>query len=840
MRRVMLVAGLFLAMMFVAGIAEAGTVTHSAAEDFAGMFDATEVVGTGDAASLQLEALGRPQWEKLSPIEGRYQHGMAYDAEDEAIVVFGGYSPDMLMLGDTWVYRMSTGEWKCMNPTTSPSPRQGHAMVYDAINDRIVLFGGVSYSPSYRFFDDTWTYDLDRNRWTRLDTPDAPEARMSPAMVYDSGNGQIVLFGGQRQYSPHYLNDTWTFDPARGTWSLVGTERAPSPRNGAMACFDDVKGAMVLFGGYIDTSPYQNDETWEFDVSSMTWTLMSPGTSPYRRYGGSLVNLPGTGRSLLFGGYIGVSPYNSNSLWWYDSSGPSWSRVASFGPSGRTNVRMVYSNAAGAFALFGGSGNSVRNDLWGFNPVSEAWSLMWPDVPLPRREFGFVHDGSNDRFILFGGYDNDHFNDTWAYDAGSEEWTLIEATGPLEARFSFDMAYDSTNEVVVLFGGQSRSTYYLGDTWEFNVTNDTWTLTSTSGPTARRCHAMAYDPGADRTVLFGGSSSGTSYRTDTMEYDASDDSWYSGGTGPAGRYDHAMAYLGNTGTVVMFGGRGASDELDDTWEYTASSDTWASKSPTNKPYKRMGHAMAYDPRNNRVYLFGGQESTNLNDTYYYSASGANRYWNKQSPGIHPDGRFGTGMAFDGRGTGVLFGGYMSQHMDDVWHFYSGSSEWQLIEPPSRLKSYRSDLMYDPVGGQVVRFGNGLTPSNLLWQISPVDGALSVLPSYFSSSRPVPVTESHCAIGPMTSDLLVFGGRYYGIGTSRSQNRTWLRSLEYPYWDEVSEDVGPHYLTYTAVEWDVDDNMGVLFGGYYYDAGEHFLDDTWLFDPATETWSQASP
>jgi len=53
-------------------------------------------------------------------------------------------------------------------------------------------------------------------------------------------------------------------------------------------------------------------------------------------------------------------------------------------------------------------------------------------------------------------------------------------------------------------------------------------------------------------------------------------------------------------------------------------------------------------------------------------------------------------------------------------------------------------------------------------------------------------------------------------------------------------LGPHYLRYTTIEYDPDNNRAVLFGGYYYDSGSYYLNETWLFDPYTETWSQASP
>jgi hypothetical protein len=40
-----------------------------------------------------------------------------------------------------------------------PSPRFGHRMVYDPVNERILLFGGVLWEDRYTFYDDLWSYD---------------------------------------------------------------------------------------------------------------------------------------------------------------------------------------------------------------------------------------------------------------------------------------------------------------------------------------------------------------------------------------------------------------------------------------------------------------------------------------------------------------------------------------------------------------------------------------------------------------------------------------------------------------------------------------------------------
>ncbi|MFX0173360.1 MAG: kelch repeat-containing protein [Candidatus Hodarchaeota archaeon] len=46
-------------------------------------------------------------------------------------------------------------------------PRTNHKMVYDSLNQRIILFGGLGndFSDSY---NDTWTFDCLNDNWTEL------------------------------------------------------------------------------------------------------------------------------------------------------------------------------------------------------------------------------------------------------------------------------------------------------------------------------------------------------------------------------------------------------------------------------------------------------------------------------------------------------------------------------------------------------------------------------------------------------------------------------------------------------------------------------------------------
>lgn len=84
-------------------------------------------------------------------------------------------------------------------------------------------------------------------------------------------------------------------------------------------------------------------------------------------------------------------------------------------------------------------------------------------------------------------------------------WTnRAPATSP-SGRMAFGMAFDSINNVSVLFGGQDSGGGYLNDTWWYYAANNTWVnMTPASLPPARAFTAMSFDASRGVFVLFGG------------------------------------------------------------------------------------------------------------------------------------------------------------------------------------------------------------------------------------------------------------------------------------------------------------------------------------------------
>ena len=71
---------------------------------------------------------------------------MAYDAESERVILFGGYEDENTIVNDVWAYDAGTNTWQEMSPDSTPC--KGNCPVaYDVQSDRIIMFLGCVADP---------------------------------------------------------------------------------------------------------------------------------------------------------------------------------------------------------------------------------------------------------------------------------------------------------------------------------------------------------------------------------------------------------------------------------------------------------------------------------------------------------------------------------------------------------------------------------------------------------------------------------------------------------------------------------------------------------------------
>jgi len=276
-------------------------------------------------------------------------------------------------------------------------------------------------------------------------------------------------------------------------------------------------------------------------------------------------------------------------------------------------------------------------------------------------------------------------------------WTQKQDIGP-KPRVGHAMAYDSSRERLVLFGGDSLRVALFNDTWEWDGEN--WTQMADIGPSPRSGHAMAFDMSRQRVVLYGGSA-GAAPRSDTWEWDGED--WTQvADSGPEARDSHAMTFDSSRNRVILFGGETLTNGiLGDTWEWDG--DVWTQAEDTG-PSARKASALAYDSERKRVVLFGGDSGNGgLGDTWEWDGT----TWT-QMAGFGPDPALNATMVFKGDRI-ALFGGLSTSNAAGDPRVFGNTWEWngkhwtqrQDIGPGPR---WRHAMAFDSKRGRIVLFG----------------------------------------------------------------------------------------------------------------------------------------
>jgi hypothetical protein len=318
--------------------------------------------------------------------------------------------------------------WTEQSTATSPPPRYGAAMAYDASTGQVVLFGGeVQTGTSNVSLSDTWTWD--GTTWTQQFPTTSPPPRYDAAMAYDAVNGQVVLFGGAVQTENGLLSDTWTWNGT--TWTQQFPTTSPSPRYGAATAYDASTGQVLLFGGEIQTGTnfYTGasygplSDTWTWNGTS--WTQQLPPTSPPPRFEAAMAYDASIGQVLLFGGN-GTNDTNMSDTWIWN--GTTWTQqFPTTSPSPRYGATTAYDASKAQVVLLGGwirpqsgpsSGQGPFSDTWTWNGTT--WTQQFPVTsPAPRFEAAMAYDASISQVLLFGGNGNyPAFGDTWTLQLG--------------------------------------------------------------------------------------------------------------------------------------------------------------------------------------------------------------------------------------------------------------------------------------------------------------------------------------------------------------------------------------------------------------------------------------
>ncbi len=320
----------------------------------------------------------------------------AYDPATKRLIVFGGRDHTGANLNDVWVLTNAnglggTGEWINLIPNGaagSPPARSGHAMVYDATNNRLIVFGGCG-GYCVPALNDVWVLSNANGLggtpvWTQLLPASAPPARTNMVAAYDPSHNWLIVVGGQDGSADpcSTISDVWVLSNANGlggtpAWSSSAPGNAPPGRNGAASAYDPVTGVLTSFGG-------MNLVSGVCQPTNVVWTL---STNP----------------SPLLGSWQVAFPEGTL-------------------PSSRSFSSAVYDSQGGRMLVFGGqkANGGYLNDVWSLSNATglghPTWSAISPNDSLPPARDGQAagFDPGNRRMTIFAGANTSGvLNDAW-------------------------------------------------------------------------------------------------------------------------------------------------------------------------------------------------------------------------------------------------------------------------------------------------------------------------------------------------------------------------------------------------------------------------------------------
>ena len=128
-------------------------------------------------------------------------HAMCYDSRLGRVLMFGGVDATGKTLDDTWEFE--SGTWTLVDRGSVPA-RMAHAMTFDESRGVAVMHGGVFYQRHDLVPNTTWEWE--EGAWKKL-SMSGPSPRFGHAMVYDTAKAEVILLGGESH--PTTLSGEW-------------------------------------------------------------------------------------------------------------------------------------------------------------------------------------------------------------------------------------------------------------------------------------------------------------------------------------------------------------------------------------------------------------------------------------------------------------------------------------------------------------------------------------------------------------------------------------------------------------------------------------------------------
>ena len=156
-------------------------------------------------------------------------------------------------------------------------------------------------------------------------------------------------------------------------------------------------------------------------------------------------------------------------------------------------------------------------------------------------------------------------------------------------------------------------------------------------------------------------------------------------------------------------------------------------------------------------------------------------------------------------------------------------------PPAR---YAAGMVFVPAENKVYLFGGryeGLFGTAYRSDLWTFDCSRKRWASVRSFHRPPARGNANVAYDPDRHQIVLFGG----IAQERLAD-TWVYDIAGNAWNEMTPEISPPPRSDAGMTYDAANGKVILFSGYGLEDSRDNYDDTWAYDPGTNTWVEMQP
>lgn len=311
-----------------------------------------------------------------SPPSARRSTGAAVLSQSglDTIWIFGGFAGVLSLKNDLYSYSTSAGAWTLASLAGSPPiARERHALAWDPVGGRLLLFGGQYGLITFTHLDDLHVFSPGSGTWTAIAKNGSwPAPRKDTALIWVPHLGKHLLFGGSKgSAAADRLSDLWLLSLAgnSATWTQLTAIGTAPAQSGGCVVYDPTGHRLIVFGGETQDG-VNTTATYQYLLDSNTWQLdlVAGSTIPATGSFTQCAWNPVLGRVMLYGGQ-GSSGAPVAGAYLYDPTARTWSALAVpplASPGARADGGAVYSPALGGLFWFGGRTGTISytNDSW--------------------------------------------------------------------------------------------------------------------------------------------------------------------------------------------------------------------------------------------------------------------------------------------------------------------------------------------------------------------------------------------------------------------------------------------------------------------------------------------